>query len=930
LSIQHSQNRLFLIDGMAMAYRAYFALINNPRINSQGLNTSAPFGFLNSLNEVIKNQKPTHLAVVFDTPEPTFRHQEYPPYKANRQEMPEDLSESLPWVRKIISAMHIPVLRLPGYEADDIIGTLVRRADADGFESYMVTPDKDFAQLVTDKTNLYRLGFGRNIDVMGPAEVCEKWGVATPLQVIDVLGLQGDASDNIPGVPGVGPKTAVKLLAEHGSVEAIIKAAPTVKGKLGERLREHADQAILSKRLATICLEVPIEVNWEDLTLDEPDKDALLEIFAELEFRTVAKRMFGEHEPLRTAPAPSSGQLELDLFGAPVQSEAVPPSTADTIKTVNHDYQLVTDPVAVEALFAEFAKADAFAFDFETDGLDVRACNVLGVALSSAAHKAFYVPFPESTDDQLALLKKFEVALHAPNEKIVHNASFDFGLLRWRGISWGGTIFDTMLADYLLAGDARHKMDDVALRLLNYEPIPITDLIGPKGKNQKTLADLPLSQVADYAAEDADVTFRIAEIQRPKLTEDKLDNLFHKVECPLIDVLLEMSHNGISIDLETLQAISAGFGEELARLTGSIHELAESDFNIDSPKQLGEILFEKLELSKKPKKTRTGQYATSEDILSKLKDKHAIIPLILRYRELRKLKNTYVDTLPKHVWPATNRIHTDFDQAGAVTGRLSSNNPNLQNIPIRTAEGREVRRAFVSASDELTLVAADYSQIELRIIAHLSKDPGLCGAFERGDDIHTATAAGVFDVDPLFVTDDMRRKAKMVNFGIAYGISAFGLSQRLGCPRKEAQEIINNYFARFPGVQTYIDETLAFARDNGYVETLLGRRRYLRDINSRNQTVRATTERIAINAPIQGTAADMIKIAMVRVHKALHQAQLSTKLLLQVHDELVLEAPHSEVDAVKSLLQEHMTAALPLSIPVIVQIGTGANWLDAH
>lgn len=922
-----SKKKLFLLDAMALIYRAYFAFSKNPRINSKGLNTSAMFGFTNTLLDVLKNEHPTHIAVAFDTMAPTARHDGYEDYKANRETMPEDLEASIPWIYKILEGFRIPILAEDGYEADDVIGTIAKKAEKEGFEVYMMTPDKDFGQLVTDKIKMYKpASFGKKAEVLGEAEVLEKFGIKRVDQVIDMLGLWGDSADNIPGIPGVGEKTARQLLAEFDTVENVIANADKLKGKLAEKVRENSDKAIMSKELATIITDVPVEFDEQDLVLEEVDKEKLREVFSELEFRSLIKRVLDED------PSAVNGRQSTMFDDNDKQNDDDPGLVKIlTIDDVGHSYRLVTGKKDIEELVKKLSAKKHFAFDTETTDLDANKAELVGISFSMKAGEAYYVPVPENYNDALEIVTQFKQVFE--DEKIGktgQNIKYDIMMLKWYDVDVKGPLFDTMIAHYLVEPDMKHNMDYLAEVYLNYKPIPITDLIGEKKKDQLNMRDVDPAIVKDYAAEDADVTYQLREHIMPELKENKLLKLFEEVEMPLVKVLASMETEGVNVDPEALEEFSGELEKEITTIRESIYKEAGEEFNIGSPKQLGDILFDKLRIDDKAKKTKSGQYATSEDILSKLSDKHPVVNLVLDYRGLIKLKNTYVDTLPGMINPRTGRIHTSYQQAVAATGRLSSNNPNLQNIPIRTEKGREVRKAFVPRNRNHTLLSADYSQIELRIIASLSKDPGMTEAFRKRIDIHTSTASKVYGVDLDKVTDEMRRNAKMVNFGIIYGISAFGLSQRLNIPRKEAASIIENYFKQFPTIKEYMDKSIEHAREKGYVETILGRRRYLRDINSANSVVRGFAERNAINAPIQGSAADMIKVAMINIHRELEKRGMKTRMILQVHDELIFDTPKKELDELIPIVEDLMKNAIAMEVPIEVGIGHGSNWLEAH
>ena len=947
--MENTEKRLFLLDAYALIYRAFFAMSKNPRMTSKGLNTSAVMGFLNSLYEILQKEKPTHIGVAFDVAGTAQRQAEYSEYKANREKMPDDLRESIPYIIRLIEAFNIPVYGVEGYEADDVIGTLSKKAEQQGFTTYMMTPDKDFGQLVTDKILLYKPAkFGEPAQVWGPKEVCERYGIQEPKQLIDILGLWGDAADNIPGIPGIGEKTAAILVGKYGSVENLIAHADELKGKQKENVVNFAEQGLMSKMLATINLEVPVEFDEEELRAKEPDMPALMALFEELEFRTFARRFMEEyqksheglpvietpaskpvaHEPSTVAPTPS-GAFDLFHQGGEA-SDLLVFSDKNSAKTVAHDYKLVETDAAIQALVELLSEQKQFVFDTETTNIDVYSAELVGLSFAIKAHEAWYLSMPANQEEcqkKLELLRPlFE------NEtilKIGQNLKYDISMLAQYGISVKGPMFDTMLAHYLLEPEQRHNMDYLAEVYLNYLTIPIEDLIG-KGRQQKTMREVPVEQVKEYAAEDADITLQLYEKLLPLLKENGVEKLFYEIEMPLVPVLSRMEANGVRIDTQNLQQISEEFGGEIRKIEEKIYELAGAPFNIASPKQLGEVLFEKLKIDEKAKKTKTGQYATGEDVLQKLLHKHPIIQMILDYRSFTKLKSTYLDALPALVNPRDGLIHTSYNQAVTATGRLSSNNPNLQNIPVRTEKGREIRRAFVPRSDAFTLLAADYSQIELRIIAHLSQDPAMVADFNLGHDIHAATAAKVFHVPMDQVTKEQRSRAKAVNFGIIYGMSAFGLAERMELSRSEAADIIKKYFEEYAGIKEYMNRSIALAREHGYAETILGRRRYLRDINSANSVVRGFAERNAINAPIQGSSADMIKIAMIGIHEEMERLKMQSKMILQVHDELVFDAHLDELNDLKAIVNDKMVNALPLSVPVVVEMNTGANWLEAH
>ena len=945
--MENTEKKLFLLDAYALIYRAFFALSKNPRMNSKGVNTSAVMGFLNSLYEILQKEKPTHIGVAFDVSGTAQRQAEYSEYKANREKMPDDLRDAIPYIIRLIEAFNIPVYGVEGYEADDVIGTLSKKAEQQGFITYMMTPDKDFGQLVTDKILLYKPAkFGEPAQVWGPKEVCERYGIKEPKQLIDILGLWGDAADNIPGIPGIGEKTAAQLVQKYGSVENLIAHADELKGKQKENVINFAEQGLLSKALATINLEVPVEFNEEELKTKEPDVPTLMALFEELEFKTFAKRFLEDYKKTHgdvqqaeiPTPKPSAPNLfsttppssEFDLFHQGDNSGLLEFSDKDSAKTVPHDYKLVENDADIKSLVDLLCKQKQFVFDTETTNIDVYSAELVGLSFAIKAHEAWYLSMPaerEACQKKLELLRPlFE---NEGIRKIGQNLKYDISMLAQYGISVKGPMFDTMLAHYLLEPEQRHNMDYLAEVYLNYLTIPIEDLIG-KGRQQKTMREVPVEQVKEYAAEDADITLQLYEKLMPLLKENGVEKLFYEIEMPLVPVLSRMEANGVKIDTENLQQISEEFGKEIRKIEEQIYGAAGTPFNIASPKQLGEILFEKLKIDEKAKKTKTGQYATGEDVLQKLSHKHPIIQMILDYRSFTKLKSTYLDALPALVNPKDGLIHTSYNQAVTATGRLSSNNPNLQNIPVRTEKGREIRRAFVPRSPQYTLLAADYSQIELRIIAHLSQDPAMVNDFNLGHDIHAATAAKVFHVPMEQVTKEQRSRAKAVNFGIIYGMSAFGLAERMELSRSEAADIIKKYFEEYAGIKEYMNRSIALARERGYAETILGRRRYLRDINGANSVVRGFAERNAINAPIQGSSADMIKIAMIGIHQELERLKMQSKMILQVHDELVFDAHLDELDTLKAIVNDKMVNALPLSVPVVVEMNTGSNWLEAH
>jgi len=942
--------RLFLLDAFALIYRAYFAFAGNrvdrhgnrasgyTMVNSKGQNTSAIFGFTNTLLELLEKEKPSHIAVVFDMPGETNRQVEFTEYKANRAPMPDDLADSIPYIQELVRGFNIPVLGVEGYEADDVIGTLAKRAEQHGYTTYMVTPDKDYGQLLSDKIYMYKPArMGNGIDVVGPKDFCEKYGLERPEQFIDILGMWGDAVDNIPGIPGVGEKTAIKFVQEFGSMEGLYENVDKLKGKMKEKVEANKEQAMMSKMLATIITDVPIDFDEEDLIMEEPNKEALAELFAELEFRTIAKKVLGQEvavtQAAKPATAKSAATGQMDMFAAAEAGIETTEGTGyKTLANTEHDYQLVDSEAKRKDLIATLSKAETICFDTETTGLDTLTAQLLGIAFSIEKGKAYYVSIPDEEKGAKAVCAEFQ-SIFSDEKKtlIAQNLKYDLCIMLRYGVTISAKTFDTMIAHYLINPDMRHGMDLLSETYLGYQPQSITELIGKKGKNQKSMKDVPLDQVTEYAGEDADITLQLFEKFTPLLDEVEARKLFNEVEMPLIPVLGAMEMEGIKLDVPALKTMSEELNTDLIRLQSEIIDLARVEFNIQSPKQLGDVLFDHLKIDEKAKRTgKTKQYKTGEEVLSKLINKHPIVPKILDYRSVQKLKSTYVDTLPELVNAETGKIHTTYNQAVAATGRLSSDKPNLQNIPIRTERGREIRKAFVARNDDFVLLAADYSQVELRIIAALSKDGPMIEAFKQGLDIHAATAAKVFGVGIEDVDRDMRSKAKAVNFGLMYGQSAFGLADNLGISRTEARDIIDEYFKQFPTIRAYMDQNIQFAKQNGYVETIMGRRRYLRDINSNNQTVRGYAERNAINAPIQGSAADIIKVAMINVHAEMQKRELKSKLLLQVHDELVFDAHKEELDELKLLVSEKMVGAVNLEVPMVVDMGIGQNWLEAH
>ena len=937
--------KLFLFDAMALIYRAHFAFAKTPRISSKGINTSAVFGFANTILEVINKEKPDYLGVAFDTPKPTFRHVEYTPYKAQRQEQPEDISIAIPYVKRLVEAMDIPILILDGYEADDVIGTIAKkavRANPD-IVVYMMTPDKDYGQLVEERIKMYKPAFmGKGVEVLGPKEVCQRWNIENVDQVIDMLGLMGDAVDNIPGIPGVGEKTAQKLIEQFGSLENLLDNTDQLKGKLQENLVNFREQGILSKHLARIMLEVPIEYEEEKLVATPPNRALLEPLLEELEFRTLRKRILGEDEPVvaKVKASPKVDSNQMDMFGSPIaatssveaEEEVESTTSYSNLSNTAHQYHLVQGESAIKSLISFLDRQDSFCFDTETTSLVAIEAQLVGMSFSYRKGEAFYVPFPE---DQVACQAQADLfkAIFAKEStiKIAQNIKYDMSVLRNYGIEIKGATYDTMLAHYLIEPEKRHGMDALALAYLSYEPMSIENLIGKKGAMQGNMREVELNLIKEYAAEDADITLQLKPFLDKQLTiNPKAVQLLHEVEMPLARVLSAIECEGINLDVPFLQEMSKTLEADSKAVQEKIFATAGQVFNIASPKQLGEILFEKLKLDPKAKKTKTGQYMTGEEVLSKLESEHEIASLILDFRELQKLKSTYVDALPALISPKTGRIHTSFMQAVTATGRLSSKDPNLQNIPIRTVRGREIRKAFIPRDENHLILSADYSQIELRIMAAFSKDDSMLDAFNNGLDVHKATAAKVFHVPLEEVTSDMRRKAKTVNFGIIYGVSAFGLAAQLAISRTEAKEIIDQYFVEFPKVKTFMDQSIADARENGYVETVLGRRRYLRDILSANMNERGFAERNAINAPIQGSAADMIKVAMIQIQDFLEKENLKSKMILTVHDELVFDAHKDEVDYLKVQINKIMCEAMDLGVAMETGIGVGGNWLEAH
>lgn len=960
--------RIYLLDAFALIYRAYFAFGQNPLRNSKGMNVSAIQGFVSNLHDLMTKEKPTHIAVAFESKVPTYRELAFPAYKAHREEMPEELRESIPWIEQIVAAMNVPILHHDGYEADDVIGTLAKKAAAEGFTVYMVTSDKDYGQLVADNIFIYKPPYLKNPrEILGVKEVCAKWDIERVEQVIDLLALMGDASDNIPGIKGVGEKTAVKLLKEYGSVENLLANAESLSGKMRDKVVEGREDALMSKQLATIVTDIPLETSFDQMTIDPPNREQLTELFRQLEFRTLGKRILGDSYEINPGSAsdlaPSTDKpvsSAPDLFSAAVadSNEQAPTAIQGTpslfgteqadnndnkqalsqqaqgyhIHNTPHTYFLADTPDKQQRLCQELLTQSLVCFDTETTGTDANQAELVGMSFSWEAHSGYYVPFPADRAAAQTLLDIFRPFFDNANiGKIGQNIKYDLLMLKKYGVEPAGVLHDTMLMHYLLNPDLRHNMNFMAETYLHYTPVSIEELIGKRGKNQLTMRQVPIEQVAEYAAEDADITLQLHHYFAPQIHDNAIEKLYSRIEMPLVRVLTDMEHEGIAVDVTFLNNYSKEIGEQITVLAEQIYTTAGQPFNLDSPKQLGTILFDLLKIPYQGKKTATGQYSTDEAMLQSLAPQHPIAALLLDYRELSKLRSTYVDALPQLINPQTGRVHTTYNQAVAATGRLSSTAPNLQNIPIRTERGREIRKAFVPRNADYVLLSADYSQIELRLMADMSEDENMIRAFLDGLDIHRATAARIHNVSLEEVTSEMRRRAKMVNFGIIYGITAFGLAQRLGVSRTESKQIIDEYFKQYPSVKAYMDNAIQSTRQTGYCETILGRRRYLKDINSANQTVRGFAERNAINAPIQGSAADMIKAAMIQVHENLRKKGLQTKMLLQVHDELVFDVPKNEIEAAKQLIRQAMSEAMPLKkVPIEVEIGIGNNWLEAH
>ncbi len=934
--------RLFLIDAYASIYRSYYAFIKNPRINSKGLNTSAIFGFINILEDVLKREKPTHIAVAFDPSGPTFRHEAFEHYKAQREATPEDIRKSIPIIKEIIEAYHIPVLQIDGFEADDVIGTIAKKAEKEGFDTYMLTSDKDYGQLVSDHIFMYRPRFAGGFEVLGPKEIKEKYELQSQSQVIDLLGLMGDSSDNIPGCPGVGEKTAIKLLYEFDSIDNLLKNTDKIKGSLRKKIEDNKEQIEFSRFLATIRTDVPIEFEEDKLVLEKPNEEKLYSLFNELEFRSFITRLSKSGD----SPAPSVSKPKktvnpnqtslFDLFEEAGQKESeekeqtVSFSSLKTIDDIKHTYQLIDNKEKREDLIKKLNAQKEVCFDTETTGVNVFTSQLVGMSFCWKKDEAYFVSLPDDDVETHKIVNEFKPFFENPDiEKTGQNIKFDFMMLKMYDVEVKGKLFDTMIAHYLIQPELRHNMDYLAEIYLGYKSIHYEDLVGPKGKNQANIRTVSLDRLSDYACEDADVTFQLKKILEKELKKNELEKLFYEIEMPLMRVLAIMELNGVRIDAEALQQSSVILSKEMKKIEQEIFDMAGLEFNVSSPKQVGEILFDRLKIDEKMKKTKTGQYSTSEEILEKLRSKHPIVGKILEYRGIKKLLSTYIDALPELINPKTNRVHTSYNQTVTSTGRLSSSNPNLQNIPVRDEQGKEIRKAFIADENSMFL-SADYSQIELRIMAHLSGDTNMLEAFNSGHDIHAATAAKIYKVPLSEVTSDMRRKAKTANFGIIYGISIFGLSERLNIPRGEAKELIDGYFETYPKVKEYMENSIALAKKNGYVETLLGRKRYLSDINSANSIVRGFAERNAINAPIQGTAADIIKIAMVHIQNRIEKENIKAKMTMQVHDELNFTIPTDELEKVQKLVVHEMENALKLHVPVIVDCGVGKSWFEAH
>ncbi len=923
--MSENTKRLFLLDAYALIYRSYFAFIKNPRFNSKGLNTSAMFGFLNTLEQLLKTENPTHIAVVFDMNVPTFRHEMYEAYKANREEMPEDLRKSIPYIRRIIEAYRIPIIEKAGFEADDVIGTLAKKAEKEGYQTFMVTPDKDYAQLVSDNIFMYKPGRGGNeIEIWGVDQVKENFMIERPLQVIDILGLMGDTADNIPGCPGVGPKTAMKLISDYGDIDGLYQNIDQLKGKQKENLETYQEQVRMSRKLAEIIIDVPVPFDESELEMSEPDQTKLKDILSELEFRSFVAKLQPESKP---EPVFEQGTL----FGAALEPIVAEPKNLETIESAPHEYYLIETREQRASLCAELSIQDEFCFDTETTSLDTQQAELVCLSFAFRKREAFCVPIPKEKEKTLEVLKEFELVFGDERiRKIGQNLKYDISVLMNYGIEVKGSLYDTMIAHYLVQPELRHNLDYLCELYLGYEKVTTESLIGKKGKMQLSMRQVPIEKLKDYSCEDADLTLQLKNAIDAELDKHSVRKLFEEVEMPLVYVLADMEMTGVKINPEELNLYAKVLRHQIIDLESEIIHLAGEEFNISSPKQLGLILFEKLKIDANAKKTKTKQYSTSEEILEKLADRHPIVGKILEYRGLKKLLSTYVESLPLLINPKTSKIHTSYNQAIAATGRLSSTNPNLQNIPIRDENGREIRKAFIPSTDDHLFLSADYSQIELRIMAALCEDPHMLQAFRNGDDIHAITASKIYKIPVSEVSSDMRRKAKTANFGIIYGISAFGLSQRLNIPRTEAKELIDGYFENFPGVKEYMDESIRKAREAGFVQTIMGRRRYLSDINSANAVVRGVAERNAINAPIQGSAADIIKVAMVNIFNEMKRQKLRSKMVMQVHDELNFDVVEEELEQMKVLVKKEMEQAVNIGLPLTVEMNAGKNWLEAH
>ena len=920
--------KLFLIDAYALIYRSYYAFIKNPRINSKGMNTSAIFGFINSLEDVLKRENPTHIAVGFDPSGPTFRHEAYEQYKAQREETPEVIRQSVPIIKQIIEAYHIPIIEVSRYEADDVIATIAKQAEKEGFQVYMLTPDKDYGQLVSDNIFMYRPKYGGGYETMGVKEVLEKFAIKSTDQVKDLLGLMGDSSDNIPGCPGVGEKTAAKLLEDFGSIENLLENTDKLKGALQKKIIDNAEQIRFSKYLATIITDVPITFDAQKCVLEKPDETKLTEIYTELEFRTfINKFKEEEKKPVKNIP------IQASLFAefAPESTVAPKNSSLADLNSTPHTYYTVDTEEKITQLCVFLSEQKKFAFDTETDGIDPLLANLVGMSFAVKENEAWYVPVSPNKEEATKIVSLLSSPLQNTQiQKIGQNIKFDILVLRKYGVKVSGPLFDTMIAHYLLNPELRHGMDYLAEMYLQYRTIPIEELIGPKGKHQLSMRNVPTDKITEYAAEDADITLKLKNYFEPELKKQDIESLFYDIEMPLIYVLVAMEEAGVTLDTQALKQSSEVLTKELIHLEKEIHDLAGINFNINSAKQVGEILFERLKIEDKAKKTKTGSYSTSEDILEKLRSKHPIVGKLLEYRGVKKLLSTYIDALPELINPVTGKVHTSFNQTVTATGRLSSTNPNLQNIPIRDDMGREIRKAFIPENKDCIFFSADYSQIELRIMAHLSGDENMISAFRSGEDIHAATAAKIYGVTLQDVTKEMRRKAKTANFGIIYGISVFGLAERLNIPRAESKELIEGYFRTYPNIRDYMDKSIEEAKEKGFVETIFKRKRYLPDINSNNAIVRGYAERNAINAPIQGSAADIIKVAMVNIFRRFENEHLKSKMILQVHDELNFNVWKEEADTVKQIVLEEMENVIKLQVPLIADCGEGNNWLEAH